>query len=126
MDNLIPEIYAKKIAYDYIASAELMAAWSLGRKITDEERAANRAHFEARRAERAAYREAWLVVLTYEDDTLRRVAELHRPVPYSERVPDSFQCHGCDADGFEWEYPSWPCRTAELIGEIIGKITRAD
>lgn len=54
---------------------------------------------------------------------LTELVELHRPEPSFVR-PDGtvgwWQCRGCDADGYEWEYPSWPCRTSELIAERLG------
>ena len=36
------------------------------------------------------------------------------------------KCQGCDADGWEAEYPEWPCRTADLVytPEEITQITQ--
>lgn len=41
---------------------------------------------------------------------LDEIRELHEPV----ESYGSLECHGCDAEGYESEYPHWPCRTAEL------------
>lgn len=45
---------------------------------------------------------------------LEALEELHRPArgPHDWVSPE---CHGCDSDGFDTEYPQWPCRTAQLI-----------
>jgi hypothetical protein len=44
--------------------------------------------------------------------TVVAVLDLHAPV-----VNDwgDVRCHGCDAEGYETELPSWPCRTYDLI-----------
>lgn len=46
---------------------------------------------------------------------LREVVELHAPV-----WAYMWECQGCDADGYEWEPPSWPCSTVELIAQRVG------
>jgi len=50
------------------------------------------------------------------DGTLRDVVRLHAP------MWDLYQyvCRGCDADGYEWEPPQWPCSTVELIADQLG------
>ena len=54
---------------------------------------------------------------------LADLVELHQPEPNFVR-PDGtvgwWQCQGCDADGYEREYPTWPCRTSELIAHHLG------
>lgn len=47
------------------------------------------------------------------DPVARAVLDLHKPA-------DHGHCHGCDADGYEWEYPEWPCRTATTIAATLG------
>jgi hypothetical protein len=47
------------------------------------------------------------------DAVARAVLDLHKP---AERG----HCHGCDADGYEWEYPEWPCRTTTTIAATLG------
>lgn len=46
---------------------------------------------------------------------LEALRALH--APSTERYASSYrpECHGCDADGYEVEYPDWPCRTALLL-----------
>jgi hypothetical protein len=48
---------------------------------------------------------------------LRAVVELHAPDWYH---PYYYGCRGCDADGYEWEPPEWPCSTVELIARVLG------
>jgi hypothetical protein len=48
---------------------------------------------------------------------LRAVVELHAPVWDSCR---EWECQGCDADGYDWEPPSWPCSTTELVARVLG------
>lgn len=54
---------------------------------------------------------------------LADLLELHRPEPSFVRHDGTigwWQCRGCDAEGYEWEYPTWPCRTSGLIAERLG------
>jgi hypothetical protein len=44
-------------------------------------------------------------------DPQQQVRELHKPMG-DDRYP---KCEGCDADGWEAEYPDWPCRTADIV-----------
>ena len=39
------------------------------------------------------------------------IRDLHAP----EGDTYKLACRGCDAEGYEAEEPSWPCRTAELV-----------
>jgi hypothetical protein len=52
------------------------------------------------------------------------VLELHKPEPvwHQSRVK---LCHGCDMDGYETEYPEWPCRTVRTIAHVLGEPTDA-
>lgn len=66
----------------------------------------------------AAYR----ALLAAADGLVRELVEFHRPEPsivHGVRVA-WWECKGCDASGYEWEYPEWPCRTSELIAERLG------
>lgn len=47
------------------------------------------------------------------DPVARAVLDLHKPA-------DRGHCHGCDADGYEWDYPEWPCRTTTTIAATLG------
>ncbi len=41
---------------------------------------------------------------------MEEIRELHAP------AGDYWlKCEGCDAEGYEWEYPEWSCRTAKLV-----------
>lgn len=47
------------------------------------------------------------------DPLARAVLDLHRE---NER----HECEGDDMDGYECEYPAWPCRTVEAVAEHYG------
>lgn len=57
------------------------------------------------------------------DRALRAVVALHAP---QETFPGSTTrigytaCCGCDVEGYEWEYPEWPCSTIRTIAEALG------
>jgi hypothetical protein len=58
---------------------------------------------------------------------LRAVVELHAPKPYMDSKPDGIQeCRGCEVDGYEWEYPAWPCSTIQTIARELGVPTEGD
>ncbi|AYF32022.1 hypothetical protein CSH63_32220 [Micromonospora tulbaghiae] len=62
-------------------------------------------------------------LLAATDGALRDVTALHRPEPHnihSSGLVSWWQCRGCDADGYDWEYPGWPCRTTQLIASQLG------
>lgn len=71
--------------------------------------AAERAERERRLAEYAAATD------DIADPLARVVLDLHRREGDTRPV-----CIGCDADGFETEYPEWPCRTVRLVGQRFG------
>ena len=57
-----------------------------------------------------AAREDHLAKLT--DPVVRALLDLHK---------DEYgNCEGCDSEGYESEYPSWPCRTTLLVLEQTG------
>ena len=62
----------------------------------------------------AAYR----ALLNATDGIVRQVVELHQPVVYSI-IGCGWECQGCEAQGYDWEYPTWPCSTSELIAEQV-------
>jgi hypothetical protein len=47
------------------------------------------------------------------DPVARAVLDLHK-------IAERGECHGCDADGYEWEYPWWPCRTTQAVAAVLG------
>lgn len=57
------------------------------------------------------------------DGILRQVVEHHAPV---DGGTWRWECRGCDADGYEWEPPEWPCGTTQLIARQLGVPLRAD
>lgn len=90
----------------------LMTAWQRTPAEREAIAARQRAAASAMRAEVEAQHRA---VVEQLDGVLRQVAEHHRP-----HVPEQWahvECHGCDVDGAEWEYPAWPCSTYALVRE---------
>lgn len=65
---------------------------------------------EARTEGLAAARER-LAAIT--DPLARAVLDLHRENEHGE-------CEGDDMDGYECEYPAWPCRTVESVAAHYG------
>lgn len=52
------------------------------------------------------------------DPTAQAVLELHQPVlGWHDR---RLECHGCEAEGFEWDYPAWPCSTVTAVAAVFG------
>lgn len=53
---------------------------------------------------------------------LRAVVELH--APREDRIGTRLarlECQGCDVGGgYDWEYPSWPCSTIQVIARELG------
>lgn len=47
------------------------------------------------------------------DPVARAVLNLHK-------AGDRGECVGCDADGYEWEQPAWPCRTTTTVAGTLG------
>lgn len=56
------------------------------------------------------------------DPTGLAVLELHKPQPATITFEgdDEHVCKSDGADGFDWDHPSWPCRTIEVIAEQYG------
>ncbi len=48
---------------------------------------------------------------TCDDDALLQVRALHAPV----LKEGGHVCEGCDAGGYAYDDPEWPCRTANLV-----------
>lgn len=53
------------------------------------------------------------------DPVARAVLDLHKA---SERA----ECHGCEADGYDWEHPYWPCATTTTVATALGIPVPAD
>ena len=54
---------------------------------------------------------------------LVELIKLHGPKPsmvFHDGTVRSWQCEGCDVDGYEWEYPEWPCQTTTVIAQHLG------
>jgi hypothetical protein len=66
---------------------------------------------KARNAIRAAHAAALRAV---DSPALVAVLELHAPV-FGGLTDTSPHCEGCDMEGYEVEWPAFPCRTYELI-----------
>lgn len=78
------------------------------------EREASRVEWERRKQAATEARAVFVAALAaVTDPVARAVLDLHKP---AERG----QCHGCDADGYEWDYPEWPCRTTTTIAAKLG------
>lgn len=48
-----------------------------------------------------------------DEPTLRAILDLHQRHP----LGSGWECQGCDAQGYEVDETSWPCRTIEVIIE---------
>lgn len=64
----------------------------------------------------AAYR----ALLNATSGLVRAVVELHGPVDGGLGPSPWWECHGCEASGYDWEHPDWPCGTSGLIAEHVG------
>ena len=57
------------------------------------------------------------------ESALYELLELHGPKPDGIR-PDGtvwrWECEGCEATGYEWDYPDWPCETTAVIARHLG------
>lgn len=54
---------------------------------------------------------------------LRAVVELHAPTdtfPGGTTPIGYSACVGCDCEGYDWEHPSWPCSTIQVIARELG------
>jgi hypothetical protein len=56
------------------------------------------------------------------DPTALAILELHKPQPPTITFDgdDERVCKSDGADGWDWDYPPWPCRTIEVIAEQYG------
>ena len=84
--------------------------------LTDEERAEYQRKSEEREAEQRRQLDQHVHLLASTTGFRRAVLELHGPVEESAYAWPV--CQGCDADGYEWEPPEWPCRTYVLARDI--------
>lgn len=108
-NEFVPKVWADKIKEAAYSTYLLPAIFQMEPQ-TDEQRAAS----EARRAARKAYLvELRDLLANTTDPVARSVAVLHQPDKYD-------QCDGCDFGGWEAESPDWPCRTATLLGDLLG------
>lgn len=71
---------------------------------------------ELDRASVRAVPAGYMALVEATDGTLRDVVRLHAPMWDLHQ----YVCRGCDADGYEWEPPQWPCSTVELIADQLG------
>jgi len=82
-----------------------------------EKRDAELAEWRAKRAaEQPAYHAAIRRLDAVNDPLGRVVLDLHQRVASGS----SWRCEGCDASGYDWEYPEWPCRTTEEVARHLG------
>lgn len=58
--------------------------------------------------------------LTRGDDLTAEIALLHMPRHDHPTLLEPAHCEGCDIDGMDPEYPSWPCTTAHKIAAAHG------
>lgn len=82
----------------------------------DERAEAERRHAEyrAREAEREAARERFRTAVdAITEQPARAVLDLHCENARGE-------CEGDDADGYDWQYTDWPCRTVTEIAKHYG------
>jgi hypothetical protein len=74
----------------------------------------------------AGYRRLVEEFATYREGHVRalyEVVELHQPAPWSVATDGTVRgwiCEGCDSDGYDAEWPSWPCRTSTVVAEVLG------
>lgn len=79
---------------------------------------AEAARVDAEIAARNAAWEAWQGALDEAtvNPIVQKILDLHAEVDTSWRP----HCEGCDADGYDADYPEWPCRTTLAITEALG------
>jgi hypothetical protein len=85
---------------------------AMTREPTDDERAEYTRRREEREAEQRRQLDEHAHRMVTATGLRRAVLELHAP-----SVEDSYAypvCRGCDADGYDWEPPEWPCSTYVL------------
>jgi hypothetical protein len=84
-----------------------------------EQRAAQRAEWEAKQAAR---QQATLAehdaLIADAPPLLVPILNLHAPRYYTSSSSDAI-CTGCDFAGYEGESPDYPCRTYELVKQVI-------
>lgn len=48
------------------------------------------------------------------------VLDLHAPVePAPPNHAHEVQCHGCEAEGYDREWPPWPCATVQRVAAVL-------
>lgn len=83
------------------------------------EQEARLAEFRRKREEANAALPAALAALdAITEQPSRLILDLHQRV--KPAYGSLWRCEGCDAEGYDWEYPEWPCSTTEAIAEHHG------
>jgi hypothetical protein len=109
----IKSVYGGPISPGYITSMKpLTFGFYTPVPQTEEEKAATAVWAAEREAKAARQAARHLVLAASAEPLVAALADLHKPVL---RSGGEIECQGCDAEGYEWEYPSWPCRTWELL-----------
>lgn len=66
---------------------------------------------------KAAATEAWpgfvAALNAVTDPVARAVLDLHKANSQGE-------CNGCECDGYEFDYPAWPCATTKTVATALG------
>lgn len=52
------------------------------------------------------------------DSVVHEILTMHKPVRY-DSWSRSYHCEGCEASGYESEYPDWPCQTTRKIRAML-------
>jgi len=114
----------KKIAHFIPISQEMLDAYDapnllnlVSGDLTDEQRAEHQRRREQREAEQRRQLSEHVHRMVFATGLRRAILELHAP-----REEDSYACpvcRGCDADGYDWEPPEWPCRSYALARDGV-------
>lgn len=112
----MPEIEVKRSGFTLPVSRELALEHGMVESTPEERaemdrRAAAARVWQAERAAKLTIARERLAAIT--DPLARTVLDLHAE---NER----HECEGDDMDGYEAEYPEWPCRTVETVAAHYG------
>lgn len=115
----LPQIIAHTYASYINVSAELLRMHGPDARTDKEKAEASRLYAEKRARIDDDKRRVWAAILANGDPLHLH----HGPREYGSEDyadPANARCEGCDAEGYEWEYPNWPCSSAVIAADLIG------
>jgi hypothetical protein len=121
----VPTVWVQTIAARMLVSAELLRNYGPDTR-TDAEKAEARREYEAKRARVAEDKRRVWAALCEQTGPLAAVLALHQPTDYDhdgtpvDAGADRAECQGCDIDGYDAEYPRFPCTTVAVIATEVG------